>query len=98
MITIRYRDTGRKRKLTVTGHAGAAPKGEDIFCAAASALILTLQRALTDRGIIYKEDIKSGYAEIRCRDKKSKGIYYTCMCGFYQLAELYPDFYDVRSN
>lgn len=32
----------KKHKVTVKGHANAAPKGEDLVCAAASALICTL--------------------------------------------------------
>lgn len=32
---------GRDR-VTVTGHAGYAPKGQDIVCAAASALVFAL--------------------------------------------------------
>ena len=96
MIVVKYRDNGHKRKLTVTGHAGYGPYGEDIFCAAASTLIMTLEKALENRGILYNETIRDGYAEIRCRDKKSKGTFYTCLCGYLQLAELYPDYYSVE--
>lgn len=33
-------------RVTVTGHAGAAPHGEDLVCAAVSALVCTLAEAV----------------------------------------------------
>ncbi|CAB1129670.1 protein of unknown function [Candidatus Hydrogenisulfobacillus filiaventi] len=47
MITVRVRGEGRVvRELRVSGHAGAAPKGEDLVCAAVSALVETLHIGL----------------------------------------------------
>jgi hypothetical protein len=51
MISVRVRRTvGKVEQVTVSGHAGHAPKGEDLICAAVSALVQTflfsLQRLL----------------------------------------------------
>ena len=37
-------------RLAVTGHAGAAPKGEDLVCAAVSALVQTFAGWVEDQG------------------------------------------------
>ncbi len=50
-----------KHKLTVTGHAGAAPKGEDLICAAVSILVHSLDAMLST----YGEDIKTELSEGR---------------------------------
>ena len=41
-----YDNRSRVAKLTLRGHADAAPKGEDLVCAGASALALTAARAV----------------------------------------------------
>ena len=51
MINVRIkRVAGQVTKLVVSGHAGSAPHGKDIICAAVSALVQTylfsLQRLL----------------------------------------------------
>lgn len=98
MITIRYKDTGKKRKLTVEGHGGG-PEGEDIFCAAASTLVITLLSALASGHIKHTADVETkGYAEVKCNRPESKTVFYTCMCGFYTLAEMYPDRYVVMTE
>lgn len=38
--------TIEQEKITASGHAGYAPKGQDIVCAAFSVLSLTLERAV----------------------------------------------------
>ena len=39
-ITVRYQKTGEFLSLTSVGHANSAPYGEDLVCAAVSAVIL----------------------------------------------------------
>ncbi|NLZ38272.1 MAG: ribosomal-processing cysteine protease Prp [Firmicutes bacterium] len=63
MILIRIkRKGGQITAVTVSGHAGMAPKGEDIVCAAVSALVQTfyfsLQRLLH---LHVTPDIRDGY-------------------------------------
>ena len=97
MITVRYKDSGKKRRITVDGHANAGEKGQDIFCAAASTLVMTLQSALINSHIKFEQEISTGHADIKCNRQESKVVFYTCMCGFYTLAKMYPDYYTVIS-
>ena len=95
-------------RLEVTGHAGAAPKGQDIVCAAASmltgALIGVLEEA-RDRGrtefrwedngekmIIWAEPYMNSYREI-------KSYFRMCAKGFRMLQESdgkYVEFREVN--
>lgn len=55
----------RRFRVTLSGHAGYAPVGEDIVCAAASMLAATLARALGGvAGYHYADDGKT--MEISC--------------------------------
>lgn len=61
-------------KLEVRGHAGYAKKGDDIVCAAISALSLGLAHsleALTDSEISH--EISSGYLKIECKNLSEQG-------------------------
>lgn len=95
MIVVRYKQRYKKRKLTVTGHAGAGPEGHDLVCAGASTLVLTVIGALTVNGIKYHSDIRDGYAEVRCIDPAAASVYNTVMCGFETLRTMYPELIDV---
>jgi len=95
MITVRYKDTGRKRRLIVEGHGGGVA-GADIFCAAASTLVITLESTLETYHIKHFRDIRDGFAEIKCNKPESRTVFYTCMCGFYTLAQMYPEHYKVE--
>ena len=51
-------EAGLLRSCRVSGHAGAAKRGEDIVCAAVSVLTRTIIRVLSGRkGIIIRGDI-----------------------------------------
>ena len=50
---------GRDR-VTVMGHAGYAPKGQDIVCAAVSALVYALIGDLQERGLVRELVIRPG--------------------------------------
>lgn len=41
MIAIKYARTGDEHALLISGHAGAAARGRDIYCAAVSAIFQT---------------------------------------------------------
>ena len=94
MITVRYKDTGKKRKLTVEGHGGGQ-KGTDIICAAASTLVITLASALETGKVKHVKELRDGYAEIKSNRPESKTVFFTCVCGFLTLAQMYPDKYNV---
>lgn len=53
MITI---DTDLKTDLIITGHAGWAPQGQDIVCAAVSVLYETLKKLLKEKADVQEDD------------------------------------------
>ena len=79
MIEVR---AGGKR-LVVQGHAGYGPAGQDIVCAAASALVYALAETLA--GL----DIRKGYAEVTGRGDCAGDFGLVCR-GLAMLAERYP--------
>lgn len=98
MITITYNDDGKKRRLTVEGHAGYAEPGKDIICAAASTLVISLRDAMADSEVPFDETVGDGYAQITCEDEKAREWFYMAMRGFLTLAGMYPEYYAVRTE
>lgn len=93
-------------RLRVSGHAGAAKKGEDLVCAAASILTYTLaQTAIImdhDKKLRRTPNIKldEGDAVITVRPKKAyydEALYafYHCEIGFAILEQNYPEFVKI---
>ena len=95
----------RIRRFLVRGHAGYAPHGEDIVCAAASAIIYTAAGALEilcgaqEEGAAEQE----GYFEIsiplfedNAATYKADIIMETAYIGFKQIENSYPDFIKVN--
>lgn len=82
--------------LKVVGHAGAAPKGQDLVCAAASMLVGTLQRVI-DR-MVEEEmvtyaigTVEAGNAMFLCeRSDEALASFEVIQDGFQLLAEQYP--------
>lgn len=96
MTRIYYDDGGFS--LTMKGHAGAAPAGQDIVCAAASMLMFTLQAAVEDHMQALMPTVLHTDGEIRisCRPaprqkKLCRTIYRTIFTGCELLAQNYPD-------
>lgn len=87
--------------VTVKGHAGTAPKGQDLVCAAASCLVLTLAedvRKLEEIGAVHSCSIRleEGDAEIRCEPVSNmrstiRIIYESVLPGFGVLEQLHKD-------
>lgn len=100
MVEVKY-DRAHNR-LTVQGHAGAAPKGEDLICSAASILVHTLAANVEhmERSGIAENtvlDIREGWAKISC--KASRGFestvasaYQSVCVGFEILARKFPSY------
>lgn len=84
--------------LLVSGHAGSAPKGHDLVCAAVSILVHTLAahaRSLTQAEVL----LSSGEAWIAAAPSDEARRTFDTLCtGFSLLARQYPDFvsYEVR--
>lgn len=93
--------------LEMDGHAGAAPKGEDLVCAGASTLCYTLAQAVR---FLHSQDalshppvieIQEGRASIIAVPKSEyDGVVYTAFwtvqTGFYTLSSSYPDHVRLR--
>lgn len=88
-------------RVTVKGHAGTAPAGMDLVCAAVSTLTYTLAvnvKQLHRWGKVAKPKIRleKGDAEISCVPVCScrsmvKDVFEAVCIGFALLAEKYPD-------
>lgn len=96
MITVTY--DPRHRRLELRGHAGSAPKGEDLVCAAVSALCCTLAENLRRRDSRALVILQPGYARFQCR---SQDLALICVMdafylGFRELARSYPEYIRTR--
>lgn len=78
-------------KLTVTGHAEYAPAGQDIVCAAVSALVCTLADVLDDYGADLYKDGDDVTLECWPCDNFSCAAWDTINRGLFLVAENYPD-------
>ena len=94
MIHIAYNpDRGR---LRLSGHAGSAPLGEDLVCAAVSALCATLAENLRVYDPKARVVMESGYARISSRDPDLRPLFDIIYRGLRQLARQYPDYIHTR--
>lgn len=85
----------RKDEITVAGHAGFAPEGQDIICAAVSTLTQTLIKSiedLTDDRIQYR--ISPGRVDIDYGNlsEQSRTLIDSFFVGIYMIANEYPDY------
>lgn len=97
MITVIIEDNSIK----ASGHAGYAPKGYDIVCAAFSALSLTLDRAVnmfTDDDI--QISIESGKMKAQWQRASPQGqlLINVYIEGIKALAENYPKYIKVQAR
>jgi uncharacterized protein YsxB (DUF464 family) len=65
MIRARFTEN----RLTVFGHAGYAEKGQDVVCAAVSALVYALAGTLEEQGRAAELVIRPGYATVAARER-----------------------------
>ena len=77
-----------ERRITVSGHAGYAPAGQDIVCAAVSALTYALAGYLEETGQAARSDIRRGYADIEGAEGCG-AAFALVRCGMEQLAAAY---------
>lgn len=101
MTRVRYDRAGLR--LEMEGHAGAAPRGEDLVCAALSMLMMTLQRRMEERAERTLPVIGRGAGSfmIRCRPEGEdealcRESFDTVAAGFALLAENCADCVSFR--
>ena len=92
MIEVR---AGGKR-LVVQGHAGYGPAGQDIVCAAVSALVYALAGVLQEKGQLARGDIREGYADITGAGDCARE-FALVRCGLEMLAGQYPESVEIGS-
>ena len=83
-----------KNRLTVEGHAGYAPKGQDIVCAAVSALVYALIGTLEETENAAEVILRPGYAAVEAKEKTA--AFDLVRCGIEQLADRYPEFVQAK--
>ena len=64
MICVRF----EKDAVTVSGHAGYAKRGEDIVCAAMSALVYVQARLLEKTGALASLEAEDGFVRLHLRE------------------------------
>lgn len=98
MTTVLYEP--KRFHIRVEGHAGSAPKGEDLVCAGVSALGFTLLLAAgeSDYNAEVETDADSGMIDVRCKPSGLWGrdhctvMMETIAGGLELLADQYPDY------
>ncbi len=84
-----------ERVLLAGGHAGYGEKGQDIVCAAVSALVYTLVGALEDGGRLESSVLKAGLAVVRGTGECGREFAMTGQ-GLRLLARQYPEYISVK--
>lgn len=101
MIKVIY----EKHSITMSGHAGSAPIGEDLICAAASTLITALAETMAkhqDKLSGYSVKLESGDAHVKVTPTEEfketcDGAFEMALSGFELLSSLYPAYILLRS-
>ena len=91
MIRVRFDGA----QVTVSGHAGYAPAGRDIVCAAA--LVDALAGYLEETGQAERVDIRRGFADIRGTAAGAAALALV-RCGVEQLAQAYPGCVEITGS
>lgn len=97
MITIRQEGN----RITAEGHAGYAPYGQDIVCAAISALLQTLTQSVEElTNCEIKSDLRPGKAVIEYEDetKETALLVESFFIGVSGIAAAYPENVEVIRN
>lgn len=95
MTRVRYDRAGLS--LTMEGHAGAGEKGEDLVCAALSALMMTLERRMQERAERTLPSVRRapGLFALRCTPVEDEALcresFDTVAAGLAVLAENRPE-------
>ncbi|MFZ5949215.1 MAG: ribosomal-processing cysteine protease Prp [Candidatus Rifleibacteriota bacterium] len=98
MIVIEFPEPdGNLARLVVKGHSGSAPKGQDIVCAAVSALVQTMAGGIQDS---LKADVngqlENGDASLKIKvdPQHAEALKLVCKVfrfGFQKICESYPE-------
>ena len=99
MIYAKYDRNGDMHNLFINGHAGYAPKGQDIVCAGVSSLVYALIGWLENNSEytrLVSIDDSNGEVVIYCEgDEMVSAVFYMTALGIEQIASTYPDHVDI---
>lgn len=95
MTYIKACTDGKSIELEVRGHAGYAPKGEDIVCAGISTLVQTMLACLDDYCV---RRIKEGYVYISASGEGAINAYKYTVTGLKMIADTYPGYVNLREE
>lgn len=91
MITIIYDEKGKDMSLQASGHAGYAPKGQDIVCAAVSTLMQSLAYSV-DSGTVTCDPGGDNILRVQASQSlDTLAKFELVMDGLYLLAQQYPE-------
>ncbi len=86
-------------RLKATGHAGAAPHGEDLVCAGISTLLCTLAAQLELAGCRSCARLEPGFAELRAeRSRAALAAFSFAETGLQLLAGQYPLYVRIQTQ
>ena len=88
------RVTFTENRVTLQGHANYAPKGEDVVCAAVSALVYALIGTLEEMNNVRELVIRPGYATVAAHEKTT--AFDMVQRGLAQIASKYPQCVELR--
>lgn len=77
--------------VTVEGHSGSAPKGEDLVCAACSIVTLTLAELVLTVCDDREVELREGFAKIR-GTMRAADYFDFAMAAYRALASEYPEY------
>ena len=97
MVTVTRSSSG----ITIEGHAGYAPHGQDVVCAGVSTLVQNLIQSIEDLctdEISYH--LKPGWVDIKHGELSAKAqvLVTSFFIGVYMIAERYPDHVKVNKQ
>ena len=96
MIRIHYSRDGKTHQLHITGHAGYAPRGQDIVCAGISALSFALLGHLRQTGTAAEAACRKGELTLRCPvGTQTDSAVSMALTGYQLIAKTYPQYVEV---
>lgn len=98
MVTVTL-DKAPLLTLTAAGHAGAAPRGEDLVCAGISTLLCTLAAQLEQTDAKTCVRLEPGFAELRAaRTAQTAAAFSFAETGLRLLEAQYPQYVSVTER
>ena len=101
MIRVRYRRDGDSHSLVMDGHAGYGRHGEDIVCAAASAIVCSLLGWLENNSddLEYCDsEVESGRLRIDCEGgERTAAAFEMTAIGLLQIEDSYSNHLDIET-